>query len=620
MKKLLSLALAAVMFLSFLMPFSVYASEAKDALPIMMENPFLSGERYLTGDIDSVVSEKSASRTYNNQVYYSQGKELFAKMRKGLLNHKGSIKTKYLSDSNLTPGGIIMSTLALKSFIFEMMYYATEDEASTSCVDGDYLRYSMLEFGISDINLDTYKNGKYFYTIVFAVKYNATVEELKKTDSAVNSFVNSIDTNSLSDYEIIKKIHDYICSKTSYDYDAAEVPPAHPYAFSPYGALVKGKCVCQGYATAFYRICKELGYKTRVVISDPNQGNHAWNIVELDGKFYFVDCTWDDMVLDEDIDEIPVNFYFLVSYATTLTYDSSNQHVLDSEYFDTDYFNSNYRKYFASSNYDRENLSLLSRCKVTLSQKSYTFDGKAKTPAVTVKDGNGALLENGVDYTLAYSGNTNTGYPCVTVYGKGDYNGDKTKRRFIIKPAKANKPSASTGAVSAKLKWKASGGSVTGYAIETYTDGSWKSVKTTTECSAVIVGLSPAKKYRFRIRAYKDISKRRYYGDYSAQRECSTKPKKVKGVTLTAAKRKLTVNYKKVKCTGYIIQYSPKKNMKGAKEIRIKDSVKLSKTVKKLKSNERYYVRVRAYHKYKINGKTKTAYGKWSAKKSIKIK
>ena len=66
-------------------------------------------------------------------------------------------------------------------------------------------------------------------------------------------------------------------------------------------------------------------------------------------------------------------------------------------------------------------------------------------------------------------------------------------------------------------------------------------------------------------------------------------------------------------CDGYQIQYGLKKNFKGAKTITKKSS---SVTIKKLKAQKKYYVRVRVYKK--IAGKT--YYGKWSNVRKVKIK
>ena len=70
---------------------------------------------------------------------------------------------------------------------------------------------------------------------------------------------------------------------------------------------------------------------------------------------------------------------------------------------------------------------------ITLGTNEYTYDGTAKTPAVTVKDGEATLVEN-TDYTLAYTANTNAGTATVTATGKGNYSGTKTAT-FTIKPA-----------------------------------------------------------------------------------------------------------------------------------------------------------------------------------------
>lgn len=55
-----------------------------------------------------------------------------------------------------------------------------------------------------------------------------------------------------------------------------------------------------------------------------------------------------------------------------------------------------------------------------------TYDGSAKTPALTVKDG-GKTLTEGTDYTAKYTNNTNAGTATVTITGKGNYKGAASK-------------------------------------------------------------------------------------------------------------------------------------------------------------------------------------------------
>ena len=79
----------------------------------------------------------------------------------------------------------------------------------------------------------------------------------------------------------------------------------------------------------------------------------------------------------------------------------------------------------------------ISECTVTLKTTSYTYDGKTKKPAVTVKDGT-KVLTSGTDYTVAYSKNKNAGEAVVTITATetGNYKGTKTAN-FTIKKADA---------------------------------------------------------------------------------------------------------------------------------------------------------------------------------------
>ena len=79
------------------------------------------------------------------------------------------------------------------------------------------------------------------------------------------------------------------------------------------------------------------------------------------------------------------------------------------------------------------NRASVSGATVTLSPSSYTYDGTAKKPTVTVKVGS-RTLTNGTDYTLSYSNNTNAGTATVTITGKGNYTGSVSKS-FTISTA-----------------------------------------------------------------------------------------------------------------------------------------------------------------------------------------
>jgi hypothetical protein len=96
---------------------------------------------------------------------------------------------------------------------------------------------------------------------------------------------------------------------------------------------------------------------------------------------------------------------------------------------------------------------------------------------------------------------------------------------------------------------------------------------------------------------------------------------KTKITSLKKGKKKITVKWKKKKqITGYQIQYSTdKKFKKNRKTVTVK-AKKTSRTITKLKSKKKYYVRIRTYKTVKSNGKTKKSYSGWSAVKSVKTK
>ncbi len=61
--------------------------------------------------------------------------------------------------------------------------------------------------------------------------------------------------------------------------------------YTAYGALVQKGALCQGFSSAFYRLCLASRVDTRIITS--SKMSHAWNIVKLGGRYYYLDATWD---------------------------------------------------------------------------------------------------------------------------------------------------------------------------------------------------------------------------------------------------------------------------------------------------------------------------------------
>lgn len=74
---------------------------------------------------------------------------------------------------------------------------------------------------------------------------------------------------------------------------------------------------------------------------------------------------------------------------------------------------------------------------LTLPENGFVYDGKAKTPAVAVKDGE-TVLKAGTDYTLTYESNINAGATAAAkLEGKGNYSGTASKTFEIAKASLA---------------------------------------------------------------------------------------------------------------------------------------------------------------------------------------
>lgn len=99
-------------------------------------------------------------------------------------------------------------------------------------------------------------------------------------------------------------------------------------------------------------------------------------------------------------------------------------------------------------------------------------------------------------------------------------------------------------------------------------------------------------------------------------RTVSNYPSKTSITSLTSGKKSFVVKWKKVKCSGYQIQYADNKKMKKAVTKTIKKSGTVKYQVKKLKAKKKYYVRVRAYKTVK----GKKYYSSWSKIKSVTTK
>lgn len=167
----------------------------------------------------------------------------------------------------------------------------------------------------------------------------------------------------------------------------------------------------------------------------------------------------------------------------------------------------------------------ISSASVSLSIATYSFDGKVKTPSVTVKLGSTALRK-GIDYVVSYRNNKNVGKATVVITGKGLYAGTIT-RTFVINPAKQEIQKLTAKSKGFYIDYAAKS-HATGYEIQYATNSSFsgakKTVITSNKTDKVTVSkLSGNKKYYVRVRTYTTVNGIKYYGAWSAVKTVTTK-------------------------------------------------------------------------------------------------
>ena len=243
---------------------------------------------------------------------------------------------------------------------------------------------------------------------------------------------------------------------------------------------------------------------------------------------------------------------------------------------------------------------------VSLSSSSYTYDGSAKKPGVTVTDANGAKIASS-NYSVAYSNNVKKGTATATVTFKGNYSGT-VKKTFKINPAKVSNVKLSSTSYTYNGKTKTPG--------VTVKDKKGRKLKKGTDYT---VKYSSGRKNVGRY-AVKVTFKGNYTGSKTVYYYIVPKSTSISRVSALRKGFKLSWKKQKTQTTGYQIQYSTSKKFKKAKAVNVSKNKTTSKYIKKLSSKKKYYVRVRTYKKVKINGKTKKVYSSWSKTKTVKTR
>lgn len=345
----------------------------------------------------------------------------------------------------------------------------------------------------------------------------------------------------------------------------------------------------------FAALC--LGFAFNAYAQDVTALNDANTVISISEQNYVYDGTpkkptvsvyYNGVLLSENVDYSLTYSDFVVAGTAKVTVTGMNS------------YNGSVTKEYTIKpiTFNSKNLS------VTFDKTSLVYYNSAVHPVMYVSF-NGQPLVQDVDYKVTYSKNNAPGRATVKITGIGNFAGSVSKT-FIISPQKVNSVSiAKNSATTATVSW-GKVDKVSGYEILKY-DANKNSFVHAVYASAdstsyKFTKLQNSALHSYVVKAYKTIDGDKYFGEQSDAVSVFIKPAKAQLTSVTMKNSTLNVEWKKLDCTGYEIIYTTdSKFKKGLKTVKIKNSNKTKKAIKKLKKGKKYYVKVRAYAVY--NGK-----------------
>lgn len=197
----------------------------------------------------------------------------------------------YFSTLEITQQNLYVEILyALENYIDEMELSTMDTDQIDKvfqCVMMDHPEifytdgYSFIKYTLgNEVKKITFK-GTYIYS-----QEEKEIREVQIEEAALKMLAGI--RADAADYEKVKYVYETVIDHTEYDLEAVDNQ-------NICSVFLNKSSVCQGYAKAVQYLLTKLGVPSTLVIGTVETGEgHAWNLVKIDNRYYYVDATWGD--------------------------------------------------------------------------------------------------------------------------------------------------------------------------------------------------------------------------------------------------------------------------------------------------------------------------------------
>ena len=261
-KRILALVLAAAMMGTTALPVWAQTPETADSSVVEVE-----------GTLENIIAAREALAARpatlaedDNNIQAAQA--MVERVANAVKNHTETAEKVNIKDLNLDKD-LVLSTLADLN--------------------------ARVEGGEAISKLSCYYSRDTGLAVAIGLEY-CTAQDVAAMQVKLDQLVDQANTLCQTDLEKVFYVHEWLVQNIAYDREhlSDDVQDDHNLR----GALLEGTAVCDGYAKTYALTLRKLGI-TGVLVTSKDIG-HAWNMVELDGNWYQVDCTWDDPVDGSD--------------------------------------------------------------------------------------------------------------------------------------------------------------------------------------------------------------------------------------------------------------------------------------------------------------------------------